>query len=150
MQDSSMYSIIVRKSRGAGCFLAAGCWLLWLGCFASVQQAFAKEPLPYAPSTLELSRLPPFCAARYKKEPIAYKSWEQRFGQENWIHMHHYCDALNFMNRARFETDKRIRDHYLGVAVGNLNYVLARWNPNFQLSASARNLKLQADSMRSR
>lgn len=110
-----------------------------------------KGPLPHAPSALEVSRLPHFCAVRYSNGKNGrmdeYKMWGQRFGKQNWSHMHHYCNALYFMNRARFETDKANRRHYLNVANSNLDYILARWSPSFQLSANARSLKLQVQTM---
>ena len=111
--------------------------------------AQAKPLLPHAPTTLEIARLPPFCAAKYRKEggQEEKKMWQQRFGRENWIHMHHYCNALYYMNRARFEADRANKKHYLNVVVGNADYVLKRWSPQFQYTASAKNLKLQAEGM---
>ena len=109
----------------------------------------AKPKMQHAPTALEIARLPPFCAAKYRKDGGKEEKamWQQRFGRENWVHMHHYCNALYYMNRARSETDKINKKYYLGVVVNNADYVLQRWSPQFQYTASARNLKIQADGM---
>lgn len=110
-------------------------------------QALALKP--FSPTPEEVRMLPPFCAARLGAPGAAGAAdlWKQRLGANNYIHIHHYCYALNFMNRARFETNKADRKHYLNEAIGNFDYVLKRWSPNYQLSKSARTYKLQAESM---
>ena len=109
----------------------------------------AKPRLPHAPTASEIARLPPFCAAKYRKDggQEEKKMWQQQLGKENWVHIHHYCNALYYMNRARFETDRANKKHYLNVVIGNANYVLQRWSPQFQYTSSARNLKMQAEGM---
>lgn len=110
-------------------------------------QAASASPLkPFAPSDAEIRLLPPFCQAKLGKGGADI--WVSRFGADNWLHMHHYCYALNFMNRARFEMDPNYRKHYLGSAINNFDYVLQRWKPGFPLYGNARSLKMQAERMR--
>ena len=104
---------------------------------------------PFAPTAAEVRMLPPYCAARLGAPGAAASadSWKQRLGAENYLHVHHYCYALNFMNRSRVEANKNDRKYYLQQAVNNFDYVLKRWSPTYQLSGSAKTYKLQAESM---
>lgn len=117
---------------------------------------------PKVPTLMELRTLPPYCAPRigqlsfahYPREMVeanapAAKMWKEQFGARNYSHLHHYCFALNFMNKSRFEFDKAKKRHYIKASIGNFNYVLERWDPNFQLYSQAKIYKMQMESLRS-
>lgn len=74
--------------------------------------------------------------------------WGQRLGCESFLHIHHYCYGLNFMNKARFESDPKDKKYYLDNAINNFDYVITRWNPQFQLTSPAKSYKRQAQMMR--
>ncbi|MBU4500460.1 MAG: hypothetical protein KKG40_09660, partial [Gammaproteobacteria bacterium] len=51
----------------------------------------------------------------------------------DFLHIHHYCFALNFMNRARGIASVKDRQSTLGAAMTNFNYVLKYTQPGFYL-----------------
>ena len=123
-----------------------------------IGHAFANDPR--IPTMLELRTLPPYCGPRIGELTFAHyppqivtanapaaKMWKQRFGAANYSHLHHYCFGLNYINRARFMTNKVDRRHALTVAINNFNYVIKRWKPNFELYSSAKAYKHQAELM---
>ena len=85
----------------------------------------------FAPTDAEIQNLPAFCVARLKGGPEAV-IWRQTLGKD-FIHVHHYCNGLNHINRyyrAKREQDKR---HFLSVAEGNLRYMVTNAEPTFSL-----------------
>jgi len=79
----------------------------------------------YPKTEAEFARLPPYCRARMgDNNTAAYQKWQGVFGQKNFIHMHHYCAALNDVNSARAavgDADKQQRA--LEAAVKNFAYM---------------------------
>lgn len=120
-------------------FLVSGC------IFASHASALKS----FAPTPAEIRMLPPYCAARLGAPGAATSAdmWKQQLGAGNYQHLHHYCYALNFMNRARIESNKNDRKYYLNNAIRNFDYVIKRWKPDFQLSISAKNYRSQVETM---
>lgn len=114
------------------------------------------------PTLLELRTLPPYCGPRigelltanYPPEFVAAnapaaKMWKERFGINDYSHLHHYCFALNYMNRARFASNRNSKKTYLGMALQDFDYVLNRWKPGFPLYAQAKVYRSQAEMLRS-
>lgn len=101
-----------------------------LKCLAGVvllfPPLFALAALPYAPSDAEVAQLPNFCAYKFKRPG---PNFESHFGRKNWIHMHHYCHGLKFVNRAK-NYPKESRD-YLARAKGEYQYVFRTTEPTF-------------------
>lgn len=87
---------------------------------------FVFAALPYAPSDAEVAQLPNFCAVKFKRPG---PNFEAQFGRKNWIHMHHYCHGLKFVNRAK-NYPKESRD-YLARAKGEYRYVFRTTEPTF-------------------
>lgn len=90
-------------------------------------QALAEDVVPYAVTDSELALLPQACYAKLRGDKATQDLWVQRIGRENFLHLHHYCFALNFMNRAKFTTVKYNKRYYLNQAVTNFAYVLKNW-----------------------
>jgi hypothetical protein len=115
----------------------------------SALSADAKPPLPYQPSPAELAMLPEACQARlgpdYKKNPAIKSTWSSRYGMHVWIHIHHYCHGLKFMNRAQFGQNAQHRSFYLRSAIGEFDYVLDKWPQGSQLIGEAQGKKAQAE-----
>ncbi|OGU19992.1 MAG: hypothetical protein A2580_00235 [Hydrogenophilales bacterium RIFOXYD1_FULL_62_11] len=86
----------------------------------------------FAPTQAELAALPAYCAARLGGYSQAYTSWNASMGGD-FLHIHHYCFALNFMNRARGIASVKDRQSTLGAAMTNFNYVLKYTQPGFYL-----------------
>lgn len=89
------------------------------------------------PSEQEMRLLPPYCEAKVGKQrgnPEAKQYWSNIFGAANWKHMHHYCEGLNWLNRAnRVFGDKQTQAYNLNNAINNFNYMLTHTERNFSL-----------------
>lgn len=100
--------------------------------------AMSREALlPFGPTEVELKSLPAACAARLKDEPATNNRWIEKIGRNNYLHVHHYCFGLNFINRAKFTFDKQNKRYYLEQAIGNFAYVLKNWSADSQLRPEA-------------
>jgi hypothetical protein len=119
--------------------------ILILGFFVLPLQA--QQKLPYGLTDAELAVLPSYCHAKLRGDAETKKLWNQRMGMENFVHLHHFCHGLKFMNRAKFTFDKRQRNYNLQQAIGEFGYVLKRWPTNFPLTMEAQNHKMQAEMM---
>jgi tetratricopeptide (TPR) repeat protein len=111
------------RYRAAGVFTA-------LALLAS--PAFAS----FTPSPAEMAALPPYCAARFDENSAAFKTWRATMGSD-FIHVHHYCAGLNFLNRAYGISSAKDRQGTLAGAVRNFDYVLTHTQPTFYLRADA-------------
>jgi tetratricopeptide (TPR) repeat protein len=85
----------------------------------------------WAPTPAEMAALPPFCTARFNEGSESFKSWSVTMGGD-FIHIHHYCAGLNFLNRARGSVSSKNSDT-LGAVVREFDYVLTHANPRFYM-----------------
>lgn len=80
----------------------------------------------------DLGGLPDYCTVKMKQpgtpQDLAARA---RFGPENWIHMHHYCNALNQVGRSRRASKPDQIRYYLGRAAGEYEYVSKGFQPDF-------------------
>ncbi len=86
----------------------------------------------YNPEASELLLLPPYCQDKFKgndRSHPAWKKWSRIFGKD-WQNMHHYCAALNFVNRANKGLHK---DFNLQRARTNFEYMIKGATPNYIL-----------------
>jgi len=90
----------------------------------------------------QLPILPPYCkytqayreAVPGANDPAQIERWSSLLGRENFFHLHHYCWALEAINRAQyFERDKNLREGNLRASIGDVDYVLQRVKPDFVL-----------------
>lgn len=95
-------------------------------------QAATATAAGFAPTQAELAALPAYCAARMNEGSDAFKSWQASMGGD-FLHIHHYCFALNFMNRARGMGSGKDKQGVLGAAMTNFEYVLKYTQPGFYL-----------------
>lgn len=86
----------------------------------------------WAPSKVEMGALPPYCAARFDEKSEAFKNWRATMGSD-FIHIHHYCAGLNFLNRARGMASTGGRQDTLGAVVREFDYVLSHASPGFYM-----------------
>lgn len=105
-------------------------WGLLAGMFCT--HAVALEP--WTPTDSELASLPALCKAKTKSAPgnPDYDMWQNTLGKD-FLHTHHYCAGLNFINRyyrARSDKDKGFN---LDSAENNLSYMVAHAEPQFSL-----------------
>jgi hypothetical protein len=122
---------------------------LLLASHAGITEAQKKGYLPESPTANEMRALPPYCEARMKGDAAAKKSWSQQMGPEIFMHVHHYCAGINFMNRSRVEMAPQKKNYYLQRASANFAYVISAWPPGHPLTAKAKSFKAQIESMRS-
>lgn len=91
---------------------------------------WAIEQFP--PTPAEVRMLPSFCADRFEKGSSGNNvASAAQLGKKNYLHIHHYCFAVNFVNRARRTRDKKERLYDLGLAKNNYNYVIKATEPSF-------------------
>jgi tetratricopeptide (TPR) repeat protein len=111
------------------CFLLLSC-ILFI-CLANQSLLNAKEDFiekqggPHSPTDSELKSLPSACYARLgmkngKASAEEVKEWKDALGSA-FIHIHHYCYALNFLNRIRRGVGDK--NTLLGLALGDLQYM---------------------------
>lgn len=87
----------------------------------------------WKPSPAEMATLPSYCAARFDEKSAAFKSWRDSMGSD-FMHVHHYCAGLNFVNRARgMGSSNKDRRGTLEAALRNFDYMLAHTQPDFSL-----------------
>lgn len=104
------------------------------GLFAGMLCTFAMAAEPWAPTDAELASLPPLCKAKMKAGAGSpeYKTWEQSLGKD-WLHTHHYCAGLNFLNRYYRARRARDKGSNLKNAQGNLQYMVTHSAPTYSL-----------------
>lgn len=103
--------------------------MLAFALLALTLPAAAEE---WKPSPAEMAMLPSYCTARFDEKSEAFKSWKASMGPD-FIHVHHYCAGLNFVNRARGMASGKAQQGELGSALLNFNYMLAHTQPDFSL-----------------
>ncbi|MEW5943855.1 MAG: tetratricopeptide repeat protein [Pseudomonadota bacterium] len=76
----------------------------------------------------------PLCKAKMISPPgspdVGY--WSNALGPD-WLHVHHYCIGLAFLNLHYGVKDKFERGWYLGEAVGSFDYVIRAASPGYVL-----------------
>jgi tetratricopeptide (TPR) repeat protein len=84
------------------------------------KQALALDP--WQPTAQELNSLPPFCRTKFENQgSAADKAWTQTLGGA-YMHVHHYCAGLNFLNRYYRNPDNA--QYKLGKVVGEMGYMI--------------------------
>lgn len=96
--------------------------------------AYAVDESYYNAS--DIPRMQPYCKAKLlpNTTPEESKYWGGRIGQ-NYGDLHHYCAALNYMNRYWSVRDAKDRGYLLSIAMNNLNYMVKAEKPDFPLRA---------------
>jgi tetratricopeptide (TPR) repeat protein len=115
-------------------------FMAWSAALAALHGSSAAAQSQFDPK--QLAMLPPYCKYTqiYRQnvpggnDPQQIERWTSVLGQENFIHMHHYCLALESSNRALYFTStKQDRDRELTTAVREFDYVVDRVTPDFAL-----------------
>ncbi|MHB1054199.1 MAG: tetratricopeptide repeat protein [Thiobacillus sp.] len=94
---------------------------------------FANGALAILPSAIqpnEFAMLPAYCKAKLSDDPADDKLYSGAIGPD-WLHIHHYCFALNFTNRFYKTSNPNEKRHYLRGALDNHDYVLTHAAPDF-------------------
>ncbi len=68
-----------------------------------LQSHTANAIEPFAVTEGELTQMPEYCQAKYGRDRgnrAIVEKWRGIYGDQNWLNMHHYCDALKFIVRA--------------------------------------------------
>jgi len=82
----------------------------------------------------DFARLPVYCLARHKKkgDPVQRKMWKKKLGS-GFLHLHHYCYALHYMNKSHNVSNKKANRDALGAALKEIGYVERRTSEQFYL-----------------
>lgn len=88
----------------------------------------------WGPTAAEMAALPAYCGARFNEGSEAFRAWRATMGGD-FIHIHHYCAGLNFLNRSYGMASGKNRQGTLGGAVREFDYVLTHASAGFYLRA---------------
>jgi tetratricopeptide (TPR) repeat protein len=97
-----------------------------------------------SPTLQELRMLPPYCQAQMhtdsqhvmqkseQQKRNEHRRWQSILG-DGYGHVHHYCWALNFINRYYRDFSAKDREGYLSAAIKNFDYTITRVPNTFPL-----------------
>ncbi|MEQ1622953.1 MAG: tetratricopeptide repeat protein [Methylophilaceae bacterium] len=107
-------------------------WFVGLLMIAVFQIAQATQT--GYPSDAEITSLPQYCYVKLKK-PHNDQEFENMYKKmgEIFQHIHHYCQGLNNINRYHKASNSYDRAYYLGVAAGEIGYVITHTLSNSSL-----------------
>jgi len=115
--------------------------------FALIISIIAMSELASADikSIADVARLPPYCSGTQSirnitKDPRPINDYIAIYGTP-FIHLHHYCWALDRESTSWRVRDKTARDSQLRYALGDIQYVLDRSTPDFMLLPEILNTK---------
>lgn len=80
------------------------------------------------PTDFELKMLPPFCTAKLKNDAALIQIYEPEVGPQ-FANIHHYCFALNFLNRFYTDSNRDEARSYLAFALNDFNYMTQHLYP---------------------
>ncbi len=94
--------------------------------------AYAVDESYYNAS--DIPRMQPYCKARLIPGgmPEGWDYWIAQIG-ENFKDLHHYCAAVNYMNRYWSVRNAKDQGYLLSIAMNNLNYMVKAEKPDFVL-----------------
>ncbi len=103
--------------------------LVLIGCSYARADMIANES--------EIALLPPYCKGTQQirevsHDPVPISQYVDVYG-ESFMHLHHYCWALNSENKANAMFNKRDHDAKLNGALGDMKYILTNASPDFIL-----------------
>lgn len=115
--------------------LCIGIFFLFAPCISDA------APLGDTFSAADIAKLPDYCQAKMTGQGLSAEAmrWEKNYGPDKWVHMHHLCLGMIYLNRARFAfgADRANRPLYLQRAGGDFWYVINAWPKTFTLQADA-------------
>lgn len=99
-------------------------------------QAMAGVSAGYStyPTDPEIGVLPPLCKVKLRSDQKSpeYQSMLDAYGPD-FIHTHHYCTGLNFINRYYSARSAQEKDFDLKSAIDNFGYMITHAKPDFSL-----------------
>lgn len=102
-----------------------------IGALFGVAALAAQAAQPYGPTDNEIAALPALCAVKLRQANTPQeKPYATKYGV-NWLHMHHYCFALNFLNRGRMSGNQNDIRASLDTASREFGYVLTHVEKTF-------------------
>ncbi|MCP5006192.1 MAG: tetratricopeptide repeat protein [Planctomycetes bacterium] len=87
----------------------------------------------YPSTDSEFAKLPKYCSARFSRPGTNPNFWQQKIGRRNWTHLHHYCNALNSINKASETPKPDKKKDNLTKAIRTLKDVISKTEPKFIL-----------------
>lgn len=111
-------------------------WLVGLLIIAIIQTAQAT--LMGYPTDAEIASLPQYCYVKLRLKPDdpQWQMWTSRM-VAGFGNSHHYCQGLNNINRYYKASSNYDRNYYLGVAAGEIGYMIEHTAANGSLIPEA-------------
>lgn len=91
--------------------------------------------------------LPPYCLVRLRGDEAAKKNLSRQVGEEQFIHLHHYCFGMHFMNKGMTLSDRRKRNEALKQANDEFGYVIQHLPESAPIRAEAMQYKERVKRM---
>ncbi|MDP3286969.1 MAG: tetratricopeptide repeat protein [Methyloversatilis sp.] len=112
--------------------------ILFIIFFSASRPTWAQAGLSeaYVLTEDDLAFMPQFCRAKVTKKlpKNVYEGWSNKFGPENWLHMHHYCFGLKALQLSYSNfRDLTSRTYQARVAETEFNYVLRHSEEDFYM-----------------
>lgn len=74
------------------------------------------------PTDAEVASLPPYCLAKFRG--VAVEQWQNTLGSI-YLHVHHYCGAMVYINRYYKSSNAQDRKFYIREIIDNLDYMIS-------------------------
>lgn len=111
-------------------------WIFNLLMLATSSQVFAVQT--GYPTDAEVASLPDYCQVKLRSNPSGseYKTWESILGHD-FVHVHHFCQGLNLVNRYYRSSIDYDRKFYLRNSLTEFGYLITHAAPSFSLMPEA-------------
>ncbi len=109
---------------------------------AALVHSPARAAWDFVPTAAEWQSWPAYCRAQYASvdheatfevstilPADVVDEWRRTVGQQTFIHLHHFCASIHFLNRARVEPDPQKRQFDLERARSDAMYTYIRADP---------------------
>ena len=104
--------------------------ILLVSAVGAHAQSKATAPI----TDVEFQSLPAYCKGRLKGGTAAEKApYEAQLGVNNFLHIHHYCIAMNIVNRLRSVVNRQERGTMMSEAIANYEYTINASEKTFWL-----------------
>jgi len=107
---------------------------LILGLFITIICMPAHATDTGYPNDVELRSLPEYCQVKLRQKPgdAGYNTWLNILGPD-FIHTHHFCAGLNFINRHYKARSVYDRKYYLTASLPEFGYMITHAAPTYSL-----------------
>ena len=97
---------------------------IFLVLYAGLTSPISSSAQSLGFSEQDWNALPPYCRVRMRGDENSKKVVAQEMGQEQFLHIHHFCFGLHFLNKSMLGLDSRKRQEFLEKSYSEFGYVI--------------------------